>query len=172
MRHTRAYLLLLVISATSPGLSFAQTETEAESATVIANGKQVSLEYTLVLEDGSTVASNVGKPPLLFTHGEQKILPALETALEGLQVDETKSVTLAPEQAYGPVNPEAFRDVDPSTIPEEARTAGTMLVAQDSDGNSRPVRVHEVRDDNIVLDFNHPLAGKTLTFNVRVVAIQ
>ena len=47
-----------------------------------------------------------------------------------------------------------------------------MLVAQDSEGNSRPVRVHEVHDDKIVLDFNHPLAGKTLTFNVRVVAIQ
>ena len=172
MRLTKPCLLLLVVAAAFPISGFAQTKTEAETASVVATGKKISLEYTLVLEDGSTVASNVGKPPLLFTHGEQEILPALESALEGLGVNETRSVTLSPTEAYGPVNAEAFREVAPSTIPEEARKTGTMLVAQDQEGNSRPVRVHEVHDDKIVLDFNHPLAGKTLTFNVRVVAIQ
>ena len=172
MHHPIALLLLVVSLAASAGASLAQTDTEAASTEVVAQGKQISLEYTLVLQDGTEVASNVGKPPLLFTQGEQKILPALETALEGLRVDETKSVTLSPGDAYGPVDPAAFRDVKLESIPEEARSTGAMLVAQDSEGNSRPVRVHEVHDDKIVLDFNHPLAGKTLTFNVRVVAIQ
>jgi peptidylprolyl isomerase len=62
--------------------------------------------------------------------------------------------------------------VDPELIPEPARVVGTTLVAEDQSGNKRPIRVHEVHDDHIVLDFNHPLAGQTLQFSVKVLAIE
>jgi FKBP-type peptidyl-prolyl cis-trans isomerase SlyD len=138
---------------------------------MVEEGKQVGIEYTLTLDDGTQVDSNVGGEPLVFQAGAHQILPALEEALAGLQVGDTKEVALTAEQAYGPVNPEGFQEVDAGLIPDGARVAGTMLVADDGSGNKRPVRVHEVKGDKIVVDLNHPLAGKALNFAVRVMAI-
>jgi FKBP-type peptidyl-prolyl cis-trans isomerase 2 len=134
----------------------AAPEAATEGGIVVEDGKQVSIEYTLKLEDGSTADSNV---------------PALEAQLAGLKVDDTTHVKLSAEDGYGPVNPEAFQEVDSGQIPEEARTVGSVLVASDGAGQQRPVRVHEVREDKIVLDLNHPLAGETLIFDVKIVAI-
>jgi FKBP-type peptidyl-prolyl cis-trans isomerase 2 len=139
---------------------------------VIEDGKQVSIEYTLALDDGQIVDSNVGKEPLTYQHGQGQIIPGLERHLAGLKVDDTKKVTLAPEEGYGPVNPNAFQDVKPETVPEDARQVGTMLVARDKGGSQRPIRIHEVHADRIVLDLNHPLAGRNLNFEVRIIAVQ
>lgn len=138
---------------------------------MIEDGKQVSIEYTLALDDGQIVDSNVGKEPLTYQHGQGQIIPGLERHLAGLNVDDTKKVTLAPEEGYGPVNPKAFQDVKPETVPEDARQVGMMLVASDKGGSQRPIRVHEVHADRIVLDLNHPLAGRNLNFEVRIIAI-
>lgn len=138
----------------------------------VEEGNKVAIEYTLKLDDGSTVESNVGKDPLVYVHGEGKILGALENAIEGMDVDETTKVHLDPDQAYGQPDPQALKVVEPSVVPEPAREEGQVLAYQDQAGNTRPVRVAEVKDDRIVLDFNHPLAGKSLTFEVRVVAIE
>lgn len=139
---------------------------------MVEAGKQVSIEYQLNLEDGTTVDTNVGSEPLVFEAGARQILPALETALSGMKVDESKNVTLSAEDGYGPVNPDAYTTVALEEIPDGARRAGAVLVAQDDSGNQRPVRVHEVREDTIVLDFNHPLAGQTLNFEVRILKIE
>jgi FKBP-type peptidyl-prolyl cis-trans isomerase SlyD len=138
---------------------------------MIEDGKQVGIEYTLTLDDGTQIDSNVGGEPLVYQHGAHQILPALEEALAGLKVGDTKQVALTAEQGYGPVRQEGFQEVDAGLIPEEARVAGTMLVADDGSGNKRPVRVHEVKDDKVVMDLNHPLAGQALKFAVRVTAI-
>jgi len=139
---------------------------------VIEDGRLVSIEYTLTLDDGSTADTNVGEEPLVYTQGEGEILDALEEALAGLAVDDEKQVRIAAEQGYGPVDPDAFDQVALDDIPEDAREVGAMLVAEDSEGNQRSVRVHEVRADGVVLDLNHPLAGQTLHFAVRIVAIE
>jgi len=139
---------------------------------MIEDGKTVSIEYTLKLTDGTEVATNAGEEPLVYTQGKGEILPALEKELAGLNESDTKTVTLTPQQAYGEVDPEAFREVELETIPETARTEGSLLATRDQAGNERTVRVHEVRDDAVIIDFNHPLAGQTLEFAVKVVGVQ
>lgn len=136
---------------------------------MIEAGKKVGVEYTLTLEDGSVVQSNKDSEPLTYVHGENQLLPALEQQLEGLNVNDTKEVKLAAEDAYGAVRDEAFREVPVNQIPEPARRVGAELSAEGYEG---PIRVHEVKDETVVLDFNHPLAGKALTFDIRVVSIE
>jgi len=143
-----------------------------EETVVIETGKSVSIEYTLKLDDGTTVDSNVGGDPLVFTQGSSQILRALEDALLGHAVGDTQEVKLTAEQGYGPINPEAYQEAPLDTVPEDARTVGTVLVATAPDGQQQPIRVHEVGEDTIVLDFNHPLAGKPLNFDVKVLAIE
>ncbi len=139
---------------------------------MIEDGSKVSIEYTLTLDDGSTADTNVGGEPLVYNQGQQEILPALEEALVGLAAGDTKKVMLTAEEGYGLVDPDGFQDVEPDIVPEDARTVGTMLVASDPEGNQQPIRVHEVADDKIVLDFNHPLAGEALTFDIKILEIE
>jgi FKBP-type peptidyl-prolyl cis-trans isomerase SlyD len=142
-----------------------------EEPVVVEDGRTVSIEYTLTLEDGTRADSNVGEEPLQFEQGRQQILPALERELEGMKVGEQKEVTLPPDQAYGSVDPEAFQEVEAERVPEEARHEGARLVAQDPAGKQHMIRVHEVKGENLVLDLNHPLAGQTLHFDVKVIGI-
>jgi FKBP-type peptidyl-prolyl cis-trans isomerase 2 len=141
---------------------------ESAAGPVIEKGKKVDIEYTLTLDDGSTVQSNVGGPPLAFVAGEGQIIPGLEAALQGKAARERVKVKIAPDQAYGPVDPKRVQEVPLDKIPEDARKVGTLLSAQGFDG---PIRVAEVRPDVVVLDYNHPLAGKALTFDVLVLSI-
>jgi FKBP-type peptidyl-prolyl cis-trans isomerase 2 len=143
---------------------------EAKPASV-AKGRQVSLEYTLTLDDGSTADTNVGGEPLVFEPGAQQILPALEEALDGMKVSESRKVTLPPEKGYGVVIPELVQEVDLEMIPVEARHAGAQLAAEDESGNRHFARVQEVREEKALVDMNHPLAGRTLVFEVKVLAI-
>jgi FKBP-type peptidyl-prolyl cis-trans isomerase 2 len=108
----------------------------------------------------------------MYRQGAGKLPSALQAALHGLRVGDRKRVTLLPAQAYGAVNPAAFQEVDIQLVPALARKVGSVLVSQDTTGKQRPVRIHAIRDTTVVLDFNHPLAGKTLHFDVRVVDIQ
>jgi len=154
-----AVLVMAVVSTTG----FAQ-----QQDAVVSAGKTVGFEYTLSLSDGTVVESNVGGDPFTYTQGQGEILPALELALAGLAIDDTKKVTLAPADAYGEVNEAAFQEVPVDQLPEEARVVDTILGAEGYDG---PIRVHEVNDEFVILDFNNPLAGKTLTFDVRIVSV-
>lgn len=138
---------------------------------MIQDGKQVSLEYTVFLADGTQIDSNVGEDPLVFVHGSHQVFPALEEELLGLSTGDTKQITLEADQAYGPVVPEAYKEVDSETIPEQYRYAGAVLGVQDPSGGVYPIRVHEVKPDKIVLDFNHPLAGQVLRFDIKVVEV-
>lgn len=138
---------------------------------MIQDGSTVSIEYTLTLDDGRTADSNVGQEPLVYQQGAQQILPAFERELAGKEVDDTCTFVLSPEQGYGPVNPELRQEVEAELIPADARRAGVELVSEDPQGNQRRVRVHEVREETVVLDLNHPLAGENLHFEVKVVGI-
>lgn len=139
---------------------------------MIEDGRTVSVEYTLKLDDGATAESNVGEKPLVYEQGAQQILPAFERVVAGMEVDETREFVLSPEEAYGPVNPALRQEIEAELVPEEARRQGAQLLSEDQSGNRRRVRVHEVREDTIVLDLNHPLAGESLHFQVKVVGIE
>lgn len=160
-----------------PGLAMALLATSAiraqdDQTVMIEDGSSVGIEYSLTLEDGTAVDSNVGGNPLTFTQGTGEILPALEEALLGAKVGDSKQIQLTAEQGYGPVNPEAFQEVPMDKLPEDARTPGIMLMAAGPDGQEHPVRVHEVKEETIILDFNHPLAGQTLNFDIQILSIQ
>jgi FKBP-type peptidyl-prolyl cis-trans isomerase SlyD len=145
---------------------------DEKDAPKIAAGSKVSIEYTLKLDDGTTADSNVGGAPLVYEQGKGQILPSLEKELAGLGVNDSKKVKLAPEQGYGTVNPEAIQKVPAEMIPQEARQAGAQLLAEDGAGQKRPVRVKAVEGDLVVVDLNHPLAGQTLHFDVKILAIE
>jgi FKBP-type peptidyl-prolyl cis-trans isomerase SlyD len=160
-------LAILLVMTLTPATSQA-----AETRQTITEGKNVSLEYTLTLDDKSVIESNVGKQPLTYTHGTRQIIPGLEKALEGLAVGDTKEVTVAPADGYGEQDPDALQEVQKTLIPPDALVVGTRLQGQTPDGHTVYPRVAAIKDDTVMLDFNHPLAGKTLYFNVKILDIQ
>jgi FKBP-type peptidyl-prolyl cis-trans isomerase SlyD len=139
---------------------------------IVETGKQISIEYTLSIEPEGVVDSNVDSDPLTYTHGSQQIVPALEKALEGMKVGETTEISIDPKDGYGERSEEAVQEVNKSMVPEEARKVGMVLQGQDNQGGVVNARVAEVKDETVVLDLNHPLAGKTLQFSVKVLDIQ
>jgi FKBP-type peptidyl-prolyl cis-trans isomerase SlyD len=163
-----AFILALLVAVYS-ATSFAKEEAEPM---VIEAGRRVSVEYTLTVEGGEVADSNVGEAPLVYTQGGGEILPALEQALEGMAAGDSKQVELSVEDGYGTVRDELYETVEASAIPEEARRVGAELVAEAPDGRSRPVRVHEVNGDQIVIDMNHPLAGNALSFSIKVLKVE
>ena len=170
MTTVRRYLSAFFLACCSWLLATGPAAAE-DAAKKIAEGSQVAIEYSLKIDDGTVVDENVGRDPLSFEQGKGQILPALEAELAGLEAGDEKHVTLPPEKGYGPVNPEAYHTVPAEKIPEEARKVGAMLMAQGANGQQRPMRVHEVKDDEIVMDLNHPLAGETLHFDIKIVSV-
>ena len=137
----------------------------------VAAGKEISLEYTLTV-DGQVVDSNVGKEALTYTQGQHQIVPGLEDALAGMASGDTKQVTVTPEQGYGPVDKNAYVEVKKQQVPPEAHKIGTQLTAQDGQGRKLQPTVKQIKDETLVLDFNHPLAGKPLVFDVKILGVK
>ncbi len=135
-------------------------------------GAVVHLEFTLRDESGTVLDDNRGRPPLVFTYGKGEVIPGLERALAGMRVGEERRITVRPEDGYGPVDPAAITEVPKDRLPPEARVVGARLLGQTRSGREVPVRVREVKDESVVLDLNHPLAGRTLVFDVRVILIE
>ena len=135
----------------------------------IAAGSHVSLHFSLKLKgDEEVLQTNQGREPLTYVHGDGSLLPALEAALVGKREDDRVELTLEADEAYGPVNAELFREVPAEQVPEDARAVGALLSAPDYDG---PIRVSEVREEVVVLDFNHPLAGEDLQFDITIISV-
>lgn len=133
-------------------------------------GHLISFEFTLKNFHGNEIDSNVGGKPMVFQSGVGEMLPALEEELIKLQAGESKQITLPPDQAYGPVTEKAYREFPLNAIPEEAREVGRKVMSRAPDGEELMVDVVEIKGDKVVLDFNHPMAGETLVFDVTVLA--
>jgi FKBP-type peptidyl-prolyl cis-trans isomerase 2 len=134
----------------------------------IGPGRTVALEITMSLEDGTVVQTNRDGVPLTYVHGEGQLFPRLEDELVGMHVNEEESVTLEAEDAFGPSNAEAIREVPKDRVPEEAHEVGMQLQV---DGIDWPVVVNSVMAESLLVDFNHPLAGRDLRVDVRIVSI-
>ncbi len=127
----------------------------------------VSIEYEV--KDGETVVdSNVGGAPLVFMFGKGQIIPGLENGIKNMEIGEKGSVEVAPEDAYGELNPEAKQEVPKDQFAGIDLEVGMTLYGQGEDGATVQVIVKEVGEENVIIDFNHPLAGKTLMFAVTV----
>ena len=140
--------------------------------TAIENGKKVTFDYTLTV-DGKVVDSSKDHGPFQYQHGEKNIILGLSKQLEGLHIGEEKAIVIAPEDAYGTVDPKAFQEIPRSRLPKNINLhIGTQLQAQSPDGRVILVTVSQLKGDQVVLNFNHPLAGKELHFQVKILNIQ
>lgn len=138
----------------------------------IKQGDTVRIHYTGTLSDGSVFDSSEGRDPLEFTFGEGQIIPGLENGMDGMRVGDKRKVEVPADQAYGPVMDEARRAVPREDIPAEIpMELGTQVQAHNEEGQVMTLSIHEVTDTHVVLDANHPLAGKDLTFDIELVSL-
>jgi FKBP-type peptidyl-prolyl cis-trans isomerase SlyD len=137
----------------------------------IQDGATVELEYTLTDDKGEVLDTSTGKEPLTYIHGEGQIIVGLEKALTGLRAGDQRRVVVSPDEAYGHVRP--LIEVPTEQVPPQARLLGGRFMARTRNAREPfPVEVKEIKDKTIVLDANHPLAGMTLTFDVKVLSVQ
>ncbi|MGH9365788.1 MAG: FKBP-type peptidyl-prolyl cis-trans isomerase [Thermoanaerobaculia bacterium] len=142
-------------------------QASAEKALQIADGMKVTMEYTLTLQDKAVVDSTKGQPPFSYVHGGHQIIPGLEKALTGLKAGDKKRVTIPAADAYGLYDEKRKVAVPKKNVPPEAKP-GMRLRSQDG----REAKVLEIKGDSVVIDTNHPLAGKDLTFDVNILKVE
>jgi len=138
-----------------------------------ANGKVVSIHYTLTLEGGEVVDSSEGQAPFEYLHGASNIVAGLEKALTGLAVDAPFQVAVAPEEGYGMRQDGNEQRISRKVFPPNVKIAvGMQLAAKGDDGQPMPFWIAKIEEDVVTIDFNHPLAGETLHFAGKVVGIR
>jgi len=138
----------------------------------VQDGQVVSMQYTLWV-DGEVVDSSKNGDPLQFVVGIGNIIPGLEKEMIGMGMGESKEVVVAPAEGYGNYDSEAFIEVPLDQFPDDFPVkVGTELQVQDDSGNPRYARIKSTDEKNALLDLNHPLAGKEMTFNVKVVNLR
>jgi len=131
----------------------------------INEGQIVSIQYEV--KDGDNVVdSNVGGEPLVFMFGKGQIIPGLEAGIKDMNVGEKADVLVKAADAYGEYNPEAMQEVPKEQFAGIELQEGMTLYGQGADGSTVQVIVKEIKDDSVIVDFNHPLAGKDLMFTV------
>lgn len=139
--------------------------------TVEKNNK-VKVHYTGRLTSGEQFDSSEGREPLEFTVGAGQMISGFDAAVEGMAINEKKTITLAPEDAYGPVFDQLKDKVERTQLPKDMVVeVGQTLVATAQDGQQTRVIITEIDDTTITVDANHPLAGKELIFDIEVVEI-
>lgn len=134
-------------------------------------GDTVRVHYTGTLSDGSEFDSSAGRPPIEFVVGEGTVIPGFELAVVDLEVGDTVTVTIPADEAYGERFDEAVQQVPLEAFGESAPQAGWMVQMQDPTGQQLQALILEVGDEIVTLDFNHPLAGQDLTFELELVEI-
>ncbi len=137
---------------------------------MIENGNKVSVHYTGKLENGEVFDSSVNGEPIEFIVGSGQIIPGFEKAIIGKEINERMSIQITPDEAYGEYRDDLVVNVPNANLPGHV-DVGTILQAQAENGMPINVKVKEVLEDHVVVDANHPLAGKTLYFDIEIVKI-
>ncbi|HCK80702.1 MAG TPA: peptidylprolyl isomerase [Candidatus Competibacter sp.] len=137
-----------------------------------AHGRVVALHYTLTDDEGLLLDSSRGHEPLVYLHGYGNIIRGLETALEGCEAGFLSTVKVAPADGYGAFNPEAVFEVPRGQFPPEEDIQVGMEVRGENEHGLMAFRVVAVNDRGVVLDGNHPMAGKNLNFDVEVLGVR
>lgn len=135
-------------------------------------GDTVRVHYTGRLEDGTVFDSSQDREPIQFTLGENQVIAGFETAVTGMETGEMKTTEIAPEQAYGQRREDLMIPVPRTQMPDDLDPQiGQTLQVQGQGGEVYPVVVAEIGDDQIMVDANHPLAGRSLIFDIQLVEI-
>lgn len=134
----------------------------------------VSIDYTLRLEDGEVIDSSKGRTPLQYVQGKGQIVPGLERELYGMNVGEKKAVTVSAEEGYGDYDEERLQRVPLNTFPDDMELEeGVSVRMRDvNSGQLFDAYIDDIDDEAVTLDFNHPLAGETLHFDIKVVDVR
>ncbi|MFW6160559.1 MAG: FKBP-type peptidyl-prolyl cis-trans isomerase [Acidobacteriota bacterium] len=143
-----------------------------EEKQTVKNGDKVKVHYTGRLESGEVFDSSRKKEPLQVTVGSGMVIQGFEEALIDMEPGEKKTATISPKNAYGEYDEKLILKMPRERIPEDITPKeGMDLQLVNKDGQALPVKVKEIEKDNIILDANHPLAGKKLVFDIEVLAI-
>ncbi len=138
----------------------------------VKKGDKIKVDYTGTLDDGTVFDTSEGKEPLEFEAGTGKVIKGFDEAIVGMEKGEEKEVKIKPEEAYGIPNPEMLKKIPKENLPKEPEPkTGMMLMLKSPDGQQFPAKITEVSEKDVTIDLNHPLAGKTLNFKVKVVEI-
>ncbi|MEL0644762.1 MAG: FKBP-type peptidyl-prolyl cis-trans isomerase 2 [Olleya marilimosa] len=139
----------------------------------VKENNTVKVNYTGKLSDGQIFDTSEGREPLEFTLGQGQLIPGFEKGVIDMKLNEKKTITIAKEEAYGDVNPALIQEVSKADLPQDMTPeVGMGLVSKTQDGRETNLMVVEVKEETIVLDANHPLAGKDLVFDLEVVDIK
>jgi FKBP-type peptidyl-prolyl cis-trans isomerase 2 len=136
---------------------------------VIETGKTVCLDYVLSLADGTQIDST---EHWMYVHGYTRMPPGLQRGLEGLGIGDHTRLDLAPEDAFGPVDPTAFQEIPRQTVPASAQRVGYNGELPGPDGTLIPFQIHAIQEETVTIDLNHPLAGKRVVFEVWIRHVQ
>ena len=140
--------------------------------TKVKQGDNVKVHYTGKLSNGKVFDSSAGRDPLAFTIGKGMMIPGFEKGILNMAVGEEKTIVLPPSEAYGDVRLDMFAEIEKSQLPPEIKPeVGLELVSQQPEGQQMIVLIKEVKENSVVIDANHPLAGKELTFEIKLVDI-
>jgi FKBP-type peptidyl-prolyl cis-trans isomerase 2 len=134
----------------------------------VDEGMTVSLEYTLTLTDRTRVESNVGQQPLVFTQGSGHLVPGLEKALIGMKAGQAKHIEVPAELAYGVYNADDQIKVPRNKVPPTVKVGDVLTRPSDR----KPLKVLQITADTVIMDANHPLAGKDLIFDVKILKVE
>lgn len=135
-------------------------------------GDNVQVHYTGTLEDGTVFDTSVEREPLSFKLGDGMVIAGFEKAVLGMNEGDTKTVEITPEEGYGEYHEEMTITVPRSQLPPEITPeVGMMLQVRTEDGSAQHVVIKELSEEELVLDGNHPLAGKTLNFELTLVKV-
>lgn len=163
------FILFFLICTTAVN---AEKQKEEKPLTV-TDGNKVTIEYTVKLKSGVIIDTTEGTGGAInYLQGYNELVPGLEKAIVGMKIGESKHVVVKPEDAYGEEIPEALIEVRKDQLPQKDFKVGSKLETKDDMGRTVYSIVKEIKKDTVILNFNHPLAGKTLYFDVKVVNIK
>jgi len=138
----------------------------------VSDGLYVSVDYKGTLNNGNVFDTSEGRQPLEIQMGAGQLIKGFEDALMGMSLNEKKTFTLSPDEAYGPVDEERKHTFPKSDVPAEMDPqVGQTVGLTTQDGRQIPARIVSVSDEGVTVDLNHPLAGQSLTFEIEVVGI-
>ncbi len=138
----------------------------------VTKGDKVKVNYTGALEDGTVFDTSEGKQPLEFEAGSRQLIKGFDEGIMGMEKNEEKEINITPSEAYGDIKPELLKKIPRSQLPKESEPkTGMTLLMKTPDGKQFPAKITEVGDSEITIDLNHPLAGKTLNFKVKILEI-
>ena len=133
-------------------------------------GSKVKVHYTGTLDDGTVFDSSEGRDPLEFTIGQSQVIPGFENGIKEMKLNQEKTIKVKPEEAYGEKHEKLIMKLPRDKFPKEIEANG-RLILKGPEGQQIPAMITEINDKEVTIDLNHTLAGKELTFKVKVVEI-